>query len=1025
MSNINNTTKVHFSPDQDYIWNIKGLEQWDKCQKLEISGLDISDEIVEVHFSLEEFQGSAKRMVGTVVDGVIHTDIPVFVLEGPEHIYGNSDVYSAYAWIYLSDEESAETIRKMEFEIKARPKPEDYVKPDELSFLQQLEQAMKNKLDKSGYTPNKFLGTDTEGNVVEKEAPEGGGAVTDEQVAEAVEEYLTENPIEVEVPTKVSELKNDANYVTDEVFKPTKQKADEALIVAKGAQRAFVYDDYEEMQTSGDLLSKATSIIGKNVLIRRLNVPDLWISGVLDPDSHYPYEDIYSDEEILDELEHNGYIAIGYCMLSRLETQKVYLDEYLRKDEIDLDYFATKDDLDNIYIPGSTSELDNDSGFITSDDVPTKTSDLINDSFIESPTTAEVGQMLVVKAVDENGVPTEWEVSDVASGGSGTTDYTDLENKPQINGIELTGNKTNTDLGIGTPTDEQVANAVESYLDEHPEATTTVQDKSITEEKLSDEVIQKIDGNGIFKGKTASFYGDSLTERNYHYTKGYHSWIEDILELTSYNNYGVSGYTVADVYNRINSINDTSDVIFIMCGVNDVIKKIPLGAIGDKTASTTYGSFDLLCSLVKSKYPTTLVIFITPHQTALEGRDGITSYEVARAMREVCEKYAIPVYDNYTYCGLYPTNLSYWTADGDCHWNDKAHEMVGKNLAHYVMEHFNYLYGENIIVPDVPTEVTLTSISATYSGGNVVVGTSVNDLTGITVKATYSDGSTNNVTGYTLSGTIAEGNNVITVSYQGKTTTFTVVGYVEQEEPDTPTKELSDITADFNQAGATIYETDSLTTLKQYLTVTANYSDGTSVEVNDYTLSGSLTIGTSVITVSYEGKVDTFEVVVTEEGDVVKTMEITGVETSSGFHVTLYVSATDLPVLNEDVTIGYDIQPVSNFNVPESTSGGGFYSFDEVNNLTAGYTNVCSVSPKPITNNQDGTYTFTYEVDISANKVPRNYFGFCTLIRDLKVGSKFTITNPYFKVGGRKVRICAIGGAFIKETCIITDELSE
>lgn len=87
--------------------------------------------------------------------------------------------------------------------------------------------------------------------------------------------------------------------------------------------------------------------------------------------------------------------------------------------------------------------------------------------------------------------------------------------------------------------------------------------------------------------------------------------------------------------------------------------------------------------------------------------------------------------------------------------------------------------------PDEPT-ITLSSISATYTGGEVVVGTSVNSLTGITVTATYSDGSTKNVTGYTLSGTIVEGNNTITVSYNGLTTTFTVVGYVEEEEPTYP-----------------------------------------------------------------------------------------------------------------------------------------------------------------------------------------------------------------------------------------------
>ena len=32
-------------------------------------------------------------------------------------------------------------------------------------------------------------------------------------------------------------------------------------------------------------------------------------------------------------------------------------------------------------------------------------------------------------------------------GGGGTTDYTDLENKPQIGGITLTGNKSLGDLG--------------------------------------------------------------------------------------------------------------------------------------------------------------------------------------------------------------------------------------------------------------------------------------------------------------------------------------------------------------------------------------------------------------------------------------------------------------------------------------------------------------------------------------------------------------------------------------------------
>ena len=75
--------------------------------------------------------------------------------------------------------------------------------------------------------------------------------------------------------------------------------------------------------------------------------------------------------------------------------------------------------------------------------------------------------------------------------------------------------------------------------------------------------------------------------------------------------------------------------------------------------------------------------------------------------------------------------------------------------------------------------VTLTSISATYTGGDVTEGTALTDLTGITVTGHYSDGTTANITGYTLSGTIVEGSNTITVSYCGLTTTFTVVGIAE------------------------------------------------------------------------------------------------------------------------------------------------------------------------------------------------------------------------------------------------------
>lgn len=78
-----------------------------------------------------------------------------------------------------------------------------------------------------------------------------------------------------------------------------------------------------------------------------------------------------------------------------------------------------------------------------------------------------------------------------------------------------------------------------------------------------------------------------------------------------------------------------------------------------------------------------------------------------------------------------------------------------------------------------------------------------------------------------------------------------------------PSAELVGITAVYTQSG-TVYDTDSLDSLKADLVVTADYDDGTSVPITGYTLSGTLAEGTSTITVTYSGKTDTFSVTVTE-----------------------------------------------------------------------------------------------------------------------------------------------------------------
>ena len=98
-------------------------------------------------------------------------------------------------------------------------------------------------------------------------------------------------------------------------------------------------------------------------------------------------------------------------------------------------------------------------------------------------------------------------VKNAVAGGGEVDDYTDLNNKPKINGVELSGDKTSADLKISVPTDEQVANAVGAWLDEHPEATNTVADGSITEAKLADGAVsaQKT-GFLVFSGTSENLF---------------------------------------------------------------------------------------------------------------------------------------------------------------------------------------------------------------------------------------------------------------------------------------------------------------------------------------------------------------------------------------------------------------------------------------------------------------------------------------------------------------------------------------
>ena len=137
----------------------------------------------------------------------------------------------------------------------------------------------------------------------------------------------------------------------------------------------------------------------------------------------------------------------------------------------------------------------------------------------------------------------------------------------------------------------------------------------------------------------------------------------------------------------------------------------------------------------------------------------------------------------------------------------------------------------------------LLGIRAEYNGGVVKVGTSIYDLD-ISVYAIFND-VTEEIRDYTLSGEITSAENIITISYLGKTTDIVVNA-----------AGIESITAMYN--GGVVNIGTSLANLD--ISVYAVYSNGETEEVTDYALSGEITSETNIITITYSGFTTTIEV---------------------------------------------------------------------------------------------------------------------------------------------------------------------
>lgn len=286
-------------------------------------------------------------------------------------------------------------------------------------------------------------------------------------------------------------------------------------------------------------------------------------------------------------------------------------------------------------------------------------------------------------------------------------------------------------------------------------------------------------------GHTMGVIGDSLSDPSRQVTQWF-DWIatraggmEFVLDC-------VSGRRLMQFPS--NTMSTACDVICVFGGTNDFNSAQSLGTIDDTTSDTFYGAVYKLATELRTNYPNALLVFITPMSSAPDYNSGEnlkwhqfpqmgghTVQDFADAIREVCGYLHIPVVDLFRDSGLnynYDDPVDpYWVSD-KLHLTSRGQEAISYVIEDTILRHY---------IPDnaqTGNVVSLVSIDAVFTQGDTIITTDsalsqLRDM--LVVTANYSDGTSEVVTAYSLSGSISEvGTQTITVMHGGKRTTFDV-----------------------------------------------------------------------------------------------------------------------------------------------------------------------------------------------------------------------------------------------------------
>ena len=205
-----------FTDNSDYA-RATGLWQWDYGQRLRIEGLKLPT-AVEIHFALTEQSGDAITRVGTTKDGVTEVVIPDSLLENQ----AAGATYEIYAWIYLADKTSGETIKRISMQVKRRPKPEGHDTPEDAELFREAIEAVNASADRAE--------TAREGAEAAQEAAEAAASKIEGEIAGA-------GQIAEQVKQDAAAVADDRGAVS-QLATETAQNAQKAAEAAQAAERS-------------------------------------------------------------------------------------------------------------------------------------------------------------------------------------------------------------------------------------------------------------------------------------------------------------------------------------------------------------------------------------------------------------------------------------------------------------------------------------------------------------------------------------------------------------------------------------------------------------------------------------------------------------------------------------------------------------------------------------------------------------------------------------------------------------------